>query len=152
MKDAIINVPEESNGFLLWSISKLWQQARQKSLKEIGLSHVEFVLLGHLFWLTTKNDFVTQQMLSDWIHVDKVSVATRIPLLEKKGLIQKTPHPKDRRAAYLTVTDKGMEIAKKGLKNAKQINAEFFAPLGNKQEKLNQLLQILLKAHKEVTL
>jgi DNA-binding MarR family transcriptional regulator len=152
MKHSSIDVPEDSNGFLLWSVSKLWQQSRQKSLKEIGLSHVEFVLLGHLFWLTTKHNYVTQQMLSDWIHVDKVSVATKIPLLEKKGLVQKKPHPKDKRASYLTVTDKGAEIAKKGLKNAKQINEEFFAPLGNKQEELTQLLKILLKAHKEVKL
>lgn len=152
MKSNTTTVPEDSNGFLIWMISKIWQQKRQQSLKELGLSHMEFVLLGHLFWLTTKEEYVTQQMLSDWIRVDKVSVATKIPILEKKGLVRKTSHPQDKRASYLTVTPKGAELAKKGLKTAKQINEEFFSVLGERREELTELLQILLHSHEEVKL
>jgi DNA-binding MarR family transcriptional regulator len=147
-----ISTPEESNGFLLWSVARLWQQKRQNSLRELGLSHVEFVLLGHLFWLTTQEQFVTQQRLAEWVHVDKVSVATKVPLLINKGLITKQPHPTDKRAAYLAVTEKGAELAKKGLKAAKQADMEFFEALGNENQELTRLLQILLHEHGEVIL
>jgi DNA-binding MarR family transcriptional regulator len=152
MSTLIINAPEDSNGFLLWSVAKVWQQKRQRSLKELGLSHVEFVLLGHLFWLTTKEDDVTQQMLSDWIRVDKVSVANKIPILEKKGLIKKYSHPTDKRAVSLAVTVRGAELAKKGLKIAKQMNEDFFSVLGDQSPDLTRLLQILLRSQEEVKL
>jgi DNA-binding MarR family transcriptional regulator len=93
---------------------------------------------------------VTQQLLAEWIHIDKVSVATKVPILISKGLITKLPHPFDKRAAYLSVTEKGVELAKKGLKAAKQADLEFFAVMGNESQELNKLLHILFEEHQEV--
>ena len=145
-----ISTPEESNGFLLWSVARLWQQKRQNSLRELGLSNIEFVLLGHLFWLSTREQFVTQQRLAEWIHIDKVSVAVKVPILISKGLITKLPHPSDKRAAYLIVTEKGVELAKKGLRAAKQADMEFFEVLGDEGQELNKLLKVLFEDHQEV--
>jgi DNA-binding MarR family transcriptional regulator len=41
--------PSESNGFLLWKATNLWQREINKILKKFDLTHTQFVVLASLY-------------------------------------------------------------------------------------------------------
>lgn len=43
--------PDDSPGFLLWQVSNLWQRKMKAELSDLGLTHVQFVLLAGIVWL-----------------------------------------------------------------------------------------------------
>jgi DNA-binding MarR family transcriptional regulator len=78
-------------------------------------------------------------------------VAT-IDELEKSGLVERRPHPTDRRAHALHVTDKGRETLARGRKLARHAQEELLAPLSARErEQLHDLLLRLALASKQVT-
>ena len=60
----------ESPGFLLWRISNAWQQRQRAALLPLGLTHVQFVLLASLVWLTQHGRTVTQTDLAEQAQTD----------------------------------------------------------------------------------
>jgi len=46
----VIERPEQSPGFLLWHVTLGWQRDVTASLKPLGLTHVQFVLLATTWW------------------------------------------------------------------------------------------------------
>ncbi len=56
---------------------------------------------------------LTSRDLQDILHVSSARTAVMVRRLEEKGVIEKKPNPKDRRAYFLVPTQKGLEIAHK---------------------------------------
>lgn len=54
---------DDSVGLLLWQVTNRWQAAQRAALKPFGLTHVQFVLLASLVWLTG-DEPVTQRDLA----------------------------------------------------------------------------------------
>lgn len=52
----------------------------------------------------------TIRRLSDWIGTPASTALRWIDYLAKERLVQKEPHPKDRRMAYVTLLDRGREL------------------------------------------
>jgi DNA-binding MarR family transcriptional regulator len=151
MSHATYSSPADIPGFLLWSLSKLWEQNRRASLATLGISHTQFVLLANVVWLSNRHHIVTQQVLSSWTRIDKVTVSAVISRLETKGLLKRQVHPPDRRAYELEVTAEGRRIALEGVREVERTNAAFFAPLENELPDLVRLLQVLLRGHGEMS-
>jgi len=150
MSHATYSSPTDIPGFLLWSLSKGWEQNRRASLATLGLSHTQFVLLANIVWLSYREQIVTQQVLSSWTSIDKVTVSAVVARLETKGLLRRQVHPPDRRAYELEVTAEGRRIALEGVRTVERTNAAFFAPLGEELPDLVRLLQMLFQAHEQV--
>ena len=55
---------------------------------------------------------ITQQMLVGKLSSDKRTVNRMLDLLEEKGLVERQPHPEDRRARALYLTESGREQQK----------------------------------------
>ena len=59
--------PSESNGFLLWKTTNLWQREIKKTLKEFDLTHTQFVILASSYWLSKQNKNITQVEIAIFI-------------------------------------------------------------------------------------
>ena len=66
--------PDSSPGFLLWRTTLRWQRAVAAALKPLGLTHVQFVLLASVWWLTeqarTPADLPSQAQVAAHAAVD----------------------------------------------------------------------------------
>jgi DNA-binding MarR family transcriptional regulator len=86
---------------------------------------------------------VTQHALGRLIGMDPSTMVGTIDQLESQGLVERRPHPNDRRAHALTMTDEGRRTLKRGLELARQAQDELFAPLD--AEERQQLHDLLLR-------
>jgi DNA-binding MarR family transcriptional regulator len=85
----------------------------------------------------------TQQFLGKCTGIDPSSMVATIDDLESQGLVERRPHPSDRRAHSLHVTDQGREALTRGRQLARGAQEDLLAPLSREERKL--LHDLLLK-------
>jgi DNA-binding MarR family transcriptional regulator len=78
----------------------------------------------------------TQQFLGRCAGIDPSSMVATIDDLEARGLVERRPHPSDRRAHSLHMTDKGREVLTRGRQIARGAQEDLLAPLGREERKL----------------
>lgn len=153
MRDQVpfsVEEASDSSGFLLWQVTALWQRRIAGVLRPHDLTQVQFALLASLLWLSRTEDRITQVMLARHTKLDVMMTSQVLRTLEKRGLIQRRPHPSDTRAKVLRVTRSGREKAMKAVPDVERADAEFFCAIGEDIRELNRALQTLIKAATDV--
>lgn len=117
----------ESPGFLLWRISNAWQQRQRAALQPLGLTHVQFVLLASLVWLTRQGVTVTQSDLAEQAQTDPMMTSQVVRTLEARGLLTRATSAEDRRARVLMPTAAGATLAASAITVVEAVDAECFA-------------------------
>ena len=109
---------------------------------DMGLNH-----FGILFALVSLGP-LSQVELGQQMGIDRAPMVQHIDYLEQRGLVKRTPNPRDRRAHAIVLTDKGQEVLTQALDLAHRVEAEVLAPLSaQEQAQLNHLMNRLLAAH-----
>jgi len=134
--------PDESPGLLLWQVTNRWQQAQRAALKPLGLTHVQFVLLATLAWHGADGP-ITQRRLADEAATDPMMTSQVLRALEASALVERAPHPVDKRAHAVTVTDAGRALADRAVILVEACDREFFAPLGDQIGDFSRSLAVL---------
>lgn len=80
-------------------------------LKAIGLSIPQFDLVSTL----TEREGLTQQELAQRLYVTKGNVSGLVDRLVQAGLVERRPIPDDRRSHALHLTEKGRDLADRGI-------------------------------------
>ena len=70
------------------------------------------------------------------------SVTNAVDRLEAQGLVRRTPHPSDRRATLVEMTDDGRAVAAKA---SDALNASVFAEPGLDPEDVGRLVAVLTR-------
>jgi DNA-binding MarR family transcriptional regulator len=81
-------------------------RAFAEELRPLGLENVVAGILIHLGQLGPQ----TQRQLVDMINSDKSAMVRYIDALEHRGLVHREPHPTDRRAQWIVLTDAGQAM------------------------------------------
>lgn len=123
--------PDDSPGLLLWQVSNRWQAVVRAALAELELTHVQFVLLASLTYLSGDGNLVTQRALADWAATDPMMTSQVLRTLAAKGLVTRRGHPADGRAKVLAVTAAGAALASRAVAIVERADAWFFAPLSD---------------------
>lgn len=90
---------------------------------------------------------VSQQQLGKAIGMDPSSMVGTIDELEARGLVQRRPHPTDRRAHALHLTDAGRDALTRGRGVARAAQEELLAPLdAEDRTRLHDLLLRIAEA------
>ncbi|MDQ2742905.1 MAG: MarR family winged helix-turn-helix transcriptional regulator [Chloroflexota bacterium] len=147
--DSVYDTPSESPGFLLWQVTNRWQRRQRAVLREINLTHVQFVLLAALTWLTYQGaemSGVSQVRLAQHAQVDVMMTSQVVRVLAEKGLMERTPHPRDTRANLVQVTSQGQDLARRAIRLVEHVDQEFFAALDGDIALFTRELQALLRA------
>jgi DNA-binding MarR family transcriptional regulator len=123
---------DDSPGFLLWQVTNRWQAAVRAALVPLDLTHVQFVLLAAVTWLdgAVGGDPVRQRDLAAHAATDPMMTSQVLRTLERKGLVERRDHPRDRRAKALVPTSAGVVLANRALVAVENCDREFFGPLG----------------------
>jgi DNA-binding MarR family transcriptional regulator len=94
------------------SVSRLARRMRAERVAQglqPELSDTQLAALAAL----EKHTAMTPSELAEHEKVQPPSITRVIASLEERGLIQRRPHPTDRRQVELTVTDQGRDVVKK---------------------------------------
>ncbi len=80
-------------------------------LKELGLSIPQFDLLSTL----TEREGMSQQELAERLYVTKGNVSGLLDRMVEAGLVERRSIPGDRRSNALYLTDRGRDLAERGI-------------------------------------
>ncbi len=130
---------KDSTGLMLWRVTNAWQAAQRRALKPYALTHVQFVLLASLTWIEGDAP-VTQQALATHAGTDPMMTSQVLRALEAAGLVERLPHPTDRRARVLAVTPAGRELANRAVVAVETCDHDFFDRLGGDRATFTRLL------------
>jgi DNA-binding MarR family transcriptional regulator len=128
-----------NSGYLLSRLGLLSVKHFSGRLEAVGLTPR---LWGALNVLDAEGP-VTQQQLGKAIAMDPSSMVASIDELESKGLVERRPHPSDRRAHAVHITGEGRQALKQGRAVAKEAGEELLGPLD--EEERAQLHDYLLR-------
>ncbi|SDH48515.1 DNA-binding transcriptional regulator, MarR family [Leifsonia sp. 98AMF] len=124
-------VAAQSPGLLLWRVTNRWQAAMRAALAPHELTHVQYVLLASLTWLSHREPerLVTQADLAGFAATDPMMTSQVVRTLERAGLVERLPHPTDGRARVLRPTAEGVAAARGATADVEAADAAFFAPV-----------------------
>lgn len=119
----------DSPGLLLWQVTNRWQSAVRSALQPFDLTHVQFVLLASLTWLSPQGP-VTQKRLADHAVTDPMMTSQVVRTLERRRLVSRDVDPADRRARAVQVTPEGAALANRAVVAVEKCDRQFFGVLG----------------------
>lgn len=104
---------------------------------QIALARVEAVLKPHsitfaryevlmLLWFSSRGS-LPMRVIGSRLQVHPTSVTNAVDRLEDAGLVQREPHPSDRRATLVAITDAGRDVAAAATQD---LNASVFTDPG----------------------
>lgn len=93
--------PERNLGFLLHEVARLMRKRFEQNVKHLGVTRSQCQVLAHL----SRNDGIQQGMLADLLEVEPITLTRILDRLEEAGLVERQPHPTDRRVRLLRLTE-----------------------------------------------
>lgn len=118
----------DSTGALLWQVSNRWQAHQRASLKPLGLTYTQYLLLACL--AAAGSRAMTQRALADVASTDPMTTSQVLRTLETNGWITREQHPGDGRAWSVRTTRSGASLSRRAHAVVAQCDEDFFASLG----------------------
>lgn len=122
--------PQDSPGFLLWRATLRWQRTIAAALQPVGLTHVQFVLLASVWWLSDQasstRHLPSQRAVAAHADTDVMMTSQVLRSLERRGLLTRAADPTDARVKRLTVTQDGRLLAEQAVILVEEADASFF--------------------------
>ncbi len=138
--------PQDSAGFLLWRTTLRWQRRITAALRPLELTHVQFVLLAVVWWLTERADapeqLPSQRQVAAHAATDVMMTSQVLRALEARGLVARAPDPADARVKLLTVTDAGRGLAQRAVAAVEAADADFFSGVRKPAQLVDVLRQL----------
>ncbi|MBD0321963.1 MAG: MarR family transcriptional regulator [Aldersonia sp.] len=113
-------------------------------LKPTGLTFARYELLTLLSF--SRTGALPMAKASARLQVHPTSVTNAVDRLEAAHLVKRVPHPSDRRATLIEITDAGRRLAREA---TEQLNARVFANPGLTDEKLQTLVRVLAELRQQ---
>nr|WP_087574895.1 MarR family transcriptional regulator [Sphingomonas sp. CDS-1] len=113
-------------GFLIHDVSRKRRNYFDRTLRPLGLTRSQLVLLLHLQNLP-QDEGISQRRLAEEMHIGQVSLGELVSLLESQGAIERKVAAHDRRQRNLFLTDRGRELIARSRELIDAMNAELLA-------------------------
>ncbi|MCL2625483.1 MAG: MarR family winged helix-turn-helix transcriptional regulator [Cystobacterineae bacterium] len=138
------NNSDASTGFIFIRAYNKWHTTIKHKLREMGITHPQFVTMTVLNFLNQFDEFVTQSSIAKMADMDVMSVSQILRGLEEKGFLKRTVHPKDTRANAVQLLEKGQEVMKRALPMVEKIDEDFFGVLAEDEKTFRRFLHQLI--------
>ena len=137
------NEPSDNPGFLLWRVTNAWQRQIRASLEPLDLTHVQFVLLASLAWLSKTTPNIPQVLLAQHANTDIMMTSQVVRTLERKHYLKRHSDPKDARSKLLCITPAGLALVNQAVKAVEAVDQRFFLNLENPKNFARDLSRLL---------
>jgi DNA-binding MarR family transcriptional regulator len=130
---------EKSVGFLLAKAYQRGCAIFKEEFEGYDLTTQQFGILAFLW----QEDGISQAELSGRSQIDRATIGGLIDRLEKEGLVKRQPHPEDRRAYRIRLTQKGKGLEKELTTIANRVKERFIGKLSD--DEVKSLVELLEK-------
>ncbi|MFE6488082.1 MarR family winged helix-turn-helix transcriptional regulator [Streptomyces sp. NPDC057757] len=125
------SAPENATpGFLVWRLSTKWRVAVDRAVEPLGLTHAQYSLVASLYGMHRDGRRPSQRALADHTGLEPLYVSKLARALETAGLLDRTRDPADPRAVQLSLTEEGLEVARRAIKVVRGLLDQLLEPLG----------------------
>ncbi len=135
-------------GFSIWELSNEWQKQLLKELSDLGITHVQFLILKSVYTLEVNHEEKTQIRVAKQAKTDVMMTSKVIRALITKGLLVREQHAIDKRAFRISLTKPGRKVLRKSINTVETFEKSFFKSI-EKQNKLKKELNKLTKKAKK---
>jgi DNA-binding MarR family transcriptional regulator len=135
--DEVVTPPFRSVAFLLSSLGFAVSRHFQRVLEPLELEPGEFALLRAV----AASDGAPQNALAERLHISPSWMVAVVDELERRGLLERRPHARDRRVRNLHLTAVGKKLLRQAERRAQQFDRQVSDPLN--ETELQQLLELL---------
>ena len=112
----------ESATYLASQLAKGFNRSLQQRAAGLGFSPGQFPILIEL-WL---ENGLTQKQLLERIDSEQATMANTLSRMERDGLIERRPHPSDKRAQLVFLTEKAAGLEEQALDAALAADQDLF--------------------------
>jgi DNA-binding MarR family transcriptional regulator len=113
----------QSATYLAGQLARVCSRSLQKRASSLGFSPGQFPVLLELW----NEDSLTQKQLLDRLDVEQATLANTLARMERDGLIERTPHPTDRRAQIIRLTELGRTLEDRAVEAAAEADSALFS-------------------------
>ena len=132
-----VTPPFRSVAFMLSSLGYTVSRRFHEVLRPLELEPGEFALLRAI----SASEGEAQNALAERLHISPSWMVTIVDELEKRGLLERRPHARDRRVRNLHLTAAGKKLLKRAEKQAEQFDRQVAEQLD--EAELRRLLDLL---------
>jgi len=93
----------DSATYLASQLAKGFSRSLQQRAAGLGFSPGQFPILVELW----AEDGLTQKQLLERVDIEQATMANTLSRMERDGLVTRVPHPSDKRAQLVHLTEKG---------------------------------------------
>ena len=129
-----------SLGFLLGDVSRLMRLRFDERARGLDLTRAQWRVLGQL----RRREGINQTALAEILEIENITLTRHIDRLEAKGLVERRPHPTDRRVRTLHLLPKTQQVLADMRQLSEETRAEATAGLSGREAE--QLIDMLLEA------
>ena len=133
-------------GYLVWHLSTKWRVAVDRALKDLGLTHVDYLVLASLSEFTRSGAQPNQRELADFAGLEVMYVSKLVRGLERSGLLRRADHPDDPRAFQLELTARGASLVAQAATVMRKLFDQLLRPIGGRTGKRHDALMQTLEA------
>lgn len=116
-----------------------WQREVTAALHDVGLTHVQFLVLGSCWWLARTRGVPSQRDIATHSGVDQMMTSQVVRALEREGLLSRTRDAEDGRVVRVDITPTGRGLAARSVAIMDAADEVFFAAATPLQGLLDQL-------------
>ncbi len=136
--------PEDVVGVWVWRISLAYQRRAEMTLREFGISHLQFVILITCAWLNLSTERVSQRDLAAEIGVQEAQLSLMVKALKAKKLVMQRPDKTDPRVRVIELSSAGLQILARVLPHMRRFQAELW-PSESQNEQLTGIIRTVLQ-------
>jgi DNA-binding MarR family transcriptional regulator len=130
-------------GFLLKHAQIELAGLSEPALRPLGIIGRELAVLSVL----ADGGALSQHQAARRLAIDRTTMVALLDGLQDKGLVERHPHPDDRRRNVVELTSKGHQVMDEALRATRDAERRFLAPLGDADaRRFRKALQTLIAA------
>lgn len=135
----------DSAAYLTAQLAKAFSRALHKKASALGFSPGQFPVLLELW----NEDGITQRQLLDRLDIEQATLANTLVRMQRDGLINRKPHPTDKRAQIIELTTHGRALETQAIAAAQ--DADELAFSGFRRFERELLLEYVQRALKNTS-
>lgn len=113
----------DSAAYLAGQLARAFSRSLHAHAAELGFSPGQWPILLELW----AEDGLTQRQLIDRVGIEQATMANTLARMERDGLVERRPHPTDRRAQQVFLTEDARQLEEKAVEAACAADDALFA-------------------------
>jgi len=127
-------------GFLLHDVARLLRKRFEQRAKSHGLTRSQWQALAYL----SKNEGIHQSGLAEILEIEPITLVRILDRLAERGLVERRPHPTDRRARLLFLGEEALPLLAAMRELGDETRGEALAGISPEQrEQLMNMLSVM---------